>query len=144
MRRSRITYGQGAICREASMISGLDQWKERRNKNHANNNSNGASSSVYSASMGNGGDSSIRWAEYMKPRLITIIRNGSRPRKAVRLLLNKKTAFTYEQVGSTCGLITESHLLSKLHACSDPIVFCLVTGIERYNGGNPTRFRNRS
>ena len=110
MRRSRITYGQGAICREASMISGLDHWKERRSKNQANNNSNGLSSN--GAAMANGGDSSPRWAEYMKPRLITIIRNGSRPRKAVRLLLNKKTAFTYEQVDNAFHLITESHLSS--------------------------------
>uniref|UniRef100_A0A0N7ZVQ9 non-specific serine/threonine protein kinase n=1 Tax=Daphnia magna TaxID=35525 RepID=A0A0N7ZVQ9_9CRUS len=128
MRRSRITYGQGAICREASMISGLDQWKERRNKNHANNNSNGASSSVYSASMGNGGDSSIRWAEYMKPRLITIIRNGSRPRKAVRLLLNKKTAFTYEQVLSdiTEAIRPDSGTVRKLYTADGRQVGCLA------------------
>lgn len=97
LRRSRITYGQGAICREASMISGLDHWKERRSKNQVNNNSNGLAGSGYGTAMVNGGESP-RWAEYMKPRLITIIRNGSRPRKAVRLLLNKKTAFTYDQV----------------------------------------------
>jgi doublecortin-like kinase 1/2 len=83
------------------MIYGLDNWKERRSKNQVNNNS-GNSTGCPSYIGGNssiGGDSSPRWAEYMKPRLITIIRNGSRPRKAVRLLLNKKTAFTYEQVG---------------------------------------------
>ena len=143
MRRSRITYGQGAICREASMISGLDHWKERRSKNHVNNNSNGLSSSGYGAAVANGGDSSPRWAEYMKPRLITIIRNGSRPRKAVRLLLNKKTAFTYEQVGNTFCL-TESHLLSQLLQYRNSNLLIFFTGIERYNGGNPTRFRNRS
>ena len=88
--RSRISNAQGTICREASMISGLDHWKERRRKNQANNNS--------SNNATNGTDSSPRWAEYMKPRLITIIRNGSRPRKAVRLLLNKKTAHSYERV----------------------------------------------
>lgn len=146
MRRSRITYGQGAICREASMISGLDHWKERRSKNHVNNNSNGLSSSGYGAAVANGGDSSPRWAEYMKPRLITIIRNGSRPRKAVRLLLNKKTAFTYEQVDSTFCIITETHLFkSKLLQYPHSYMFIFFSeGIERYNGGNPTRFRNRS
>lgn len=80
------------------MIYGLDNWKERRSKNQVNNNS-GSTAGVCSSYTGsNGGDSSPRWETYMKPRLITIIRNGSRPRKAVRLLLNKKTAFTYEQV----------------------------------------------
>jgi len=77
------------------MISGLDHWKERRRKNQANNNPNGPSNLQPAGE----GISSPRWTDQMmKPRLITIIRNGSRPRKAVRLLLNKKTAFTFEQV----------------------------------------------
>ena len=36
--------------------------------------------------------------EYIKPKLVTIIRNGTKPRKAVRVLLNKKTAHSFDQV----------------------------------------------
>jgi len=36
--------------------------------------------------------------DFIKPKLITIIRNGSRPRKATRILLNKKTAHSFDQV----------------------------------------------
>jgi len=36
--------------------------------------------------------------DYIVPKLVTVIRNGSRPRKAVRILLNKKTAHSFEQV----------------------------------------------
>jgi len=36
--------------------------------------------------------------DYIIPKLITVIRNGSRPRKAIRILLNKKTAFSFAQV----------------------------------------------
>lgn len=110
------------------MISGLDHWKERRSKNQVNNNSNGLGNSGYGSGAANGGDSP-RWAEYMKPRLITIIRNGSRPRKAVRLLLNKKTAFTYEQVFITINWIAESHLLSDLRDF-EYVIFAVSTGIE--------------
>ncbi|XP_014668764.1 PREDICTED: neuronal migration protein doublecortin-like, partial [Priapulus caudatus] len=35
---------------------------------------------------------------YVRPKLVTVIRNGVRPRKAVRILLNKKTAHSFEQV----------------------------------------------
>lgn len=35
---------------------------------------------------------------FVTPSLITVIRSGKRPRKAVRLLLNKKTAMSFEQV----------------------------------------------
>lgn len=36
--------------------------------------------------------------EFIRPRLVTIIRYGMKPRKAVRFLLNKKTARSYVQV----------------------------------------------
>ena len=36
--------------------------------------------------------------DYIRPKLITVIRNGSKPRKSVRVLLNRKTAHSYDQV----------------------------------------------
>ncbi|XP_064608927.1 serine/threonine-protein kinase DCLK1-like [Liolophura sinensis] len=36
--------------------------------------------------------------DFIRPKLITVVRNGSRPRKAVRILLNKKTAHSFDQV----------------------------------------------
>ena len=36
--------------------------------------------------------------DFIHPKLVTVIRNGTKPRKAVRILLNKKTAHSYEQV----------------------------------------------
>ena len=36
--------------------------------------------------------------DFIRPKLVTIIRNGAKPRKAVRILLNKKTAHSFEQV----------------------------------------------
>jgi len=39
-----------------------------------------------------------RSSSFIKPRLITVIRSGSRPRRAVRVLLNRKTARSFDQV----------------------------------------------
>lgn len=36
--------------------------------------------------------------EFIKPKLVTVIRSGVKPRKAVRILLNKKTAHSFDQV----------------------------------------------
>uniref|UniRef100_H2LTW5 Serine/threonine-protein kinase DCLK2 n=1 Tax=Oryzias latipes TaxID=8090 RepID=H2LTW5_ORYLA len=36
--------------------------------------------------------------DFIKPKLVTVIRSGVKPRKAVRILLNKKTAHSLEQV----------------------------------------------
>jgi len=37
-------------------------------------------------------------SSFVKPRLVTVIRCGSRPRRAVRVLLNRKTARSFDQV----------------------------------------------
>lgn len=36
--------------------------------------------------------------DFIRPKLLTIIRSGVKPRKAVRILLNKKTAHSFDQV----------------------------------------------
>ena len=36
--------------------------------------------------------------DFIKPKLVTIIKSGAKPRKAVRILLNKKTAHSFDQV----------------------------------------------
>ncbi|KAG9351792.1 hypothetical protein JZ751_023043, partial [Albula glossodonta] len=35
--------------------------------------------------------------DFIRPKLVTIIRSGVKPRKAIRILLNKKTAHSFEQ-----------------------------------------------
>ena len=36
--------------------------------------------------------------DFIRPKLVTVMRSGVKPRKAVRVLLNKKTAHSFEQV----------------------------------------------
>ena len=49
--------------------------------------------------------------DFIRPKLVTVIRNGTKPRKAVRVLLNKKTAHSFDQVlnditeAINCGVI---------------------------------------
>ena len=49
-------------------------------------------------------------ASIIKPKLIIVIRNGTKPRKFIRMLLNKKTVHSFDQVLNN---ITES---IKLHS----------------------------
>lgn len=49
-------------------------------------------------------------ASVIKPKLIVVIRNGTKPRKFIRMLLNKKTVHSFDQVLNN---ITES---IKLHS----------------------------
>jgi hypothetical protein len=47
------------------------------------------------------GDHAGAKPEFVHPRFIYIIRNGPRPRKIFRILLNKKTAISLDQVVNT-------------------------------------------
>ncbi len=36
--------------------------------------------------------------DFVRPKLVTVMRSGVKPRKAIRVLLNKKTAHSFDQV----------------------------------------------
>ena len=58
--------------------------------------------------------------DFIRPKIVTIFRNGVKPRKAVRLLLNKRTAQTYDKVLNDitnsikldCGAVRKIYTLS--------------------------------
>lgn len=88
---------EGYVCASTNFFKKLDypkgitpNWNPNINLKHASN-ENGASGSQSSNYV----DDS---REFIRPKLVTVIRNGSRPRKAVRILLNKKTAHSMDQV----------------------------------------------
>jgi len=65
---------------------------------------------------------------FVTPRLITVIRHGKRPRRAVRLLLNKKTAQTFDQVQDdiTEAVKLECGNVRKLFTLTGRRVTCLA------------------
>lgn len=54
--------------------------------------------------------------DFIKPKLVTIVRSGVKPRKAVRVLLNKKTAHSFDQVMSdiTDAIKLDSGVVKRL------------------------------
>ncbi|ESO09816.1 hypothetical protein HELRODRAFT_183816 [Helobdella robusta] len=65
--------------------------------------------------------------EFIKPRLITVIRNGARPRKLVKVLLNKKTALSMEQALNeiNTSVKLDSGPLKKVYMANGKPVSCL-------------------
>ncbi|XP_070552659.1 serine/threonine-protein kinase DCLK1-like [Ptychodera flava] len=65
--------------------------------------------------------------DYIRPKLVTIIKNGPKPRKAVRILLNKKTAHSFEQVLNdiTDAIKLDSGAVRKLYTVDGRQVTCL-------------------
>ncbi|KAJ8266691.1 hypothetical protein GJAV_G00133520 [Gymnothorax javanicus] len=56
--------------------------------------------------------------DFIRPKLVTVVRSGVRPRKAVRILLNKKTAHSFEQVLNdiTDAIKLDSGVVRRLYA----------------------------
>ncbi|ETN68277.1 kinase domain protein [Necator americanus] len=64
---------------------------------------------------------------FVFPRIITVIRNGVKPRRVVRHLLNKKTARSFDQVMTdlTCVVKLDSGAIRKLFALGGTAVLTL-------------------
>nr|XP_025041247.1 serine/threonine-protein kinase DCLK2 isoform X5 [Pelodiscus sinensis] len=65
--------------------------------------------------------------DFIKPKLVTVIRSGVKPRKAVRILLNKKTAHSFEQVLTdiTEAIKLDSGVVKRLVTLDGKQVTCL-------------------
>ncbi|XP_077467606.1 serine/threonine-protein kinase DCLK1-like isoform X2 [Stigmatopora argus] len=65
--------------------------------------------------------------DFIKPKLVTIVRSGVKPRKAVRVLLNKKTAHSFEQVMTdiTDAVKLDSGAVKRLFTVDGKAVTCL-------------------
>ncbi|XP_062420263.1 serine/threonine-protein kinase DCLK2 isoform X3 [Pungitius pungitius] len=65
--------------------------------------------------------------DFVKPKLVTVIRSGVRPRKAVRILLNKKTAHSFEQVLTdiTDAIKLDSGAVRRLYTLEGRQIICL-------------------
>uniref|UniRef100_A0A673CAB4 Serine/threonine-protein kinase DCLK2 n=1 Tax=Sphaeramia orbicularis TaxID=375764 RepID=A0A673CAB4_9TELE len=65
--------------------------------------------------------------DFIKPKLVTIIRSGVKPRKAIRILLNKKTAHSFEQVMTdvTDAIKLDSGVVKRLYTVDGKMVTCL-------------------
>ncbi|XP_066516917.1 serine/threonine-protein kinase DCLK1-like isoform X2 [Hoplias malabaricus] len=65
--------------------------------------------------------------DFIRPKLVTIVRSGVKPRKAVRILLNKKTAHTFEQVLSdiTDAIKLDTGAVKRLYTVDGKLVMCL-------------------
>ncbi|XP_063059172.1 serine/threonine-protein kinase DCLK1-like [Engraulis encrasicolus] len=65
--------------------------------------------------------------DFIRPKLVTIVRNGMKPRKAVRILLNKKTAHSFEQVLNdiTAAIKLDSGIVKRIYTLDGHQVTCL-------------------
>lgn len=99
MKSSLSSSGESYVCGSIEPFKKLEYTKNVNPNWSVNVKTTSASRAVSSLATAKGGPSEVREnKDFIRPKLVTIIRSGVKPRKAVRILLNKKTAHSFEQV----------------------------------------------
>lgn len=94
-----VSTGESYVCGSIEPFKKLEYTKNVNPNWSVNVKTTSTSRSVPSLATAKGGTPDTKEnKDFIRPKLVTIIRSGVKPRKAVRILLNKKTAHSFEQV----------------------------------------------
>ncbi|KAK7489912.1 hypothetical protein BaRGS_00018934 [Batillaria attramentaria] len=108
MSLDELEEGESYVCASTDVFRRLDYARGCSSPNwNANRKNSPRETTPVGAEKGGGNDTARSQSrefvddemrDFIRPKLITVIRNGSKPRKAVRVLLNRKTAHSFDQV----------------------------------------------
>ncbi|KAM8952498.1 neuronal migration protein doublecortin isoform 1-T1 [Pelodytes ibericus] len=120
-----LEEGESYVCSSDNFFKKLEYTKNV-NPNWSVNVKTSAAQKV-PQSLGSCNNQSRENKDFVRPKLVTIIRSGVKPRKAVRVLLNKKTAHSFEQVLTdiTDAIKLETGVVKKLYTLDGKQVTCL-------------------
>ncbi|XP_056450881.1 serine/threonine-protein kinase DCLK1a [Gadus chalcogrammus] len=114
-----LVEGDSYVCSSVEAYKKLD-YSKNVNPNWSVNVKASATASRGPPSLGSaktGAPESREIKDFIRPKLVTVVRSGVKPRKAVRVLLNKKTAHSYEQVLTdiTDAIKLDSGVVKKIY-----------------------------
>uniref|UniRef100_A0A8C8VN66 Doublecortin like kinase 1 n=1 Tax=Pelusios castaneus TaxID=367368 RepID=A0A8C8VN66_9SAUR len=124
----QLVEGESYVCGSIEPFKKLDYTKNVNPNWSVNVKTTSASRTVPSLAIAKGSPSDAREnKDFIRPKLVTIIRSGVKPRKAVRILLNKKTAHSFEQVLTdiTDAIKLDSGVVKRLYTLDGKQVMCL-------------------
>uniref|UniRef100_A0A667YP36 Serine/threonine-protein kinase DCLK2 n=1 Tax=Myripristis murdjan TaxID=586833 RepID=A0A667YP36_9TELE len=125
----QLVEGDSYVCSSIEAYKKLDYTKNV-NPNWSVNVKASAAAARGPPSLGSakaGAPESRENKDFIRPKLVTVVRSGVKPRKAVRILLNKKTAHSYEQVLTdiTDAIKLDSGVVKKIYTLEGKLVTCL-------------------
>ncbi|XP_015275080.1 PREDICTED: serine/threonine-protein kinase DCLK1 isoform X1 [Gekko japonicus] len=124
----QLVEGESYVCGSIEPFKKLEYTKNVNPNWSVNVKTTSASRTVPSLATAKGGPSESKEnKDFIRPKLVTIIRSGVKPRKAVRILLNKKTAHSFEQVLTdiTDAIKLDSGVVKRLYTLDGKQVMCL-------------------
>ncbi|XP_026132564.1 serine/threonine-protein kinase DCLK2-like isoform X1 [Carassius auratus] len=121
-----LIEGESYVCASSEPYRKVDYTKNI-NPNWSVNVKMGTSRSLPSLTTSKNELRERESKDFIKPKLVTVIRSGVKPRKAVRILLNKKTAHSFEQVLTdiTDAIKLDSGAVKRLYTLEGKQIICL-------------------
>ncbi|XP_043943823.1 neuronal migration protein doublecortin isoform X2 [Protopterus annectens] len=122
-----LEEGESYICSSDNFFKRLDYTKNVNPNWSVNVKASGNHKGPQSLGSSKHNNDLKESKDFVRPKLVTIIRSGVKPRKAVRVLLNKKTAHSFEQVLTdiTEAIKLETGVVKKLYTLDGKQVTCL-------------------
>ncbi|XP_043360338.1 serine/threonine-protein kinase DCLK1 isoform X2 [Dermochelys coriacea] len=124
----QLVEGESYVCGSIEPFKKLEYTNNVNPNWSVNVKTTSTSRTVPSLATAKGSPSDAREnKDFIRPKLVTIIRSGVKPRKAVRILLNKKTAHSFEQVLTdiTDAIKLDSGVVKRLYTLDGKQVICL-------------------
>ncbi|CAH1778060.1 unnamed protein product [Owenia fusiformis] len=120
-----LEEGESYVCASTGLFKNIDY--NRGSNPNWNPNVKSSHEGTDKAALATSLDLEDDSKDFIKPRLVTIIRNGSKPRKAVRVLLNKKTAHSFDQVLNDINdaIKFDGGYLKKVYSITGKPINCL-------------------
>ncbi|XP_077098390.1 serine/threonine-protein kinase DCLK1a isoform X2 [Siphateles boraxobius] len=143
----QLVEGESYVCGSTEAFKKLDYSNNIHNPNWSVNvRALGSSKCPTSLASSKSGPQSKEGKDFIRPKLVTVIRSGVKPRKAVRILLNKKTAHSFEQVLTdiTDAIKLDSGVVKRIYTLEGKQVMCLQDFFgeeDIYIACGPEKFR---
>uniref|UniRef100_A0A672N542 Serine/threonine-protein kinase DCLK2 n=1 Tax=Sinocyclocheilus grahami TaxID=75366 RepID=A0A672N542_SINGR len=123
----QLMEGESYVCGSTEAFKKLDYSNNVNPNWSVNVRALGSSKCPTSLASSKSEPQSKEGKDFIRPKLVTIIRSGVKPRKAVRILLNKKTAHSFEQVLTdiTDAIKLDSGIVKRIYTLEGKQVICL-------------------
>ncbi|KAG7249674.1 hypothetical protein CRUP_033002 [Coryphaenoides rupestris] len=94
----QISEGESYVCASENFYKKVDYTKNVNPNWSVNVKASASQKNMQSLAAAKAAFGGPEGKDFVRPKLVTVMRSGVKPRKAVRVLLNKKTAHSFEQV----------------------------------------------
>uniref|UniRef100_A0A3P9QIU6 Doublecortin n=1 Tax=Poecilia reticulata TaxID=8081 RepID=A0A3P9QIU6_POERE len=121
-----LEEGESYVCASENLYKKVDYTKNVNPNWSVNVKASASQKNMQSLAAKAAGDPR-EGKDFVRPKLVTVMRSGVKPRKAVRVLLNKKTAHSFEQVLTdiTEAIKLESGVVKRIYTLDGKQVTCL-------------------